>query len=637
MQGLLENSIYKKYRELILMAMDIFLVVLSLCLSVFLKFDFQFSSFRSIGLRIISRYVLLVLAVYISAFLAFQVHKSLWSYIGIQELLSIAYAVICATIVLVAGVIAANMDVRFASISITMGLLSLSLMLNVRVFYRILKDRSGRREKANSLIVGAGDGGYLMLKELEKNTRHNAYIVGFADDRKAGNIISGKRVLGKIREIPDLVRRYHVTKIFIAIPSLNQSELRRIIDICQTTGAEIKLLQMGDSIVVDPNANAIYPIKPLSINDLLGRGEANLDVGQISSYITGKAVLVTGAGGSIGSVLVKQILRFKPSKVVLLDFYENNMYELEQELKMSKAHGYIDQGVQIISEVASIREASELNALFQAHQPNVVFHAAAHKHVPLMEHSPREAVKNNIFGTRNVIDASLLCGAERFILISTDKAVKAANVMGATKRIAEMIMQSYAKQYPEMRMAAVRFGNVLGSSGSVVPLFEKQIADGGPVTLTHKDVERYFMTIPEAAQLVMQAGSFAGQGEIFVLEMGEPVRILELAEKMIRLSGYEPYKDIDIVEIGLRPGEKLSEELAFSEEQLEDTPNPSIYKAHPLDILESQFERNLSILECLCKTTESEDCLRESVFLIARGEPLEMQADVISAVGSNTL
>jgi FlaA1/EpsC-like NDP-sugar epimerase len=460
-----------------------------------------------------------------------------------------------------------------------------------------------------------------MLKELEKNAKHRARTVGFVDDRRKNNIISGKRVLGTTEQIPSLIRKHRIKKVFIAMPSAAKEEIRRIVGICQGCSVETKIMQQSEFTALGQDRSEEgYPIMPVSIYDLLGRGEIDLNVEEISSYLTARTVLVTGAGGSIGSALCKQIVRFRPQKLVLFDFYENNMYSLEQELAIAKLHGFISPDLEIVSEVGSVREKDLLLSVFMQHKPNVVFHAAAHKHVPLMEHSPREAIKNNVFGTKNVIEASLEAGSERFILISTDKAVKPANVMGASKRMGELVMQSFAAT-SAMSMAAVRFGNVLGSSGSVIPLFEKQIAQGGPLTLTHRDVERYFMTIPEAAQLVMQAGSFAAHGEIFVLDMGEPVRILDLAEKMIRLSGYVPYDEIDIVEIGLRPGEKMHEELSLFEEDLIPTSNKAIHAAQPVLLPEGLLEESLNELSSLLRSGALNEELRNALLAMANGTP----------------
>jgi len=338
-----------------------------------------------------------------------------------------------------------------------------------------------------------------------------------------------------------------------------------------------------------------YPIEDISIEDLLGRGEIKLDQDEVRSYITNKIIAVTGAGGSIGSELCRQIIRFKPKQLIMIDINENALYMLEQEFNRNKVHGKMDGSIDVLSFIASIRDFSAIHQIFKEQKPDVVYHAAAHKHVPLMETRPQEAIKNNVFGTNNVINACIKNEVSRFIMISTDKAVNPTNVMGATKRMTEMILQANGNN-GVTKMAAVRFGNVLGSNGSVIPIFKKQIEEGGPVTITDKNIIRYFMTIPEAAQLVLQAGYYADKGEIFVLDMGEPVKILDLAEKMIRLSGYKPYEDIDIVEIGLRPGEKMFEELHLRGEITSKTKNDLIFVNQAIDIRKDSINEYLAAL-----------------------------------------
>ncbi|MCL1802175.1 MAG: polysaccharide biosynthesis protein [Eubacteriaceae bacterium] len=607
---------FRKHRMLVLFGIDLMLVSFSLALSVLIKFDFMFASIRkNIGFYVLLRFTASALASYTAFFLAFSIHRSLWSYIGMREVANIALAAVASTTAISLLIPVLGIDRQFVSIAIIMGLVSLSLMLNVRALYRALKGRFEKRGE-NSLIVGASDGGYLMLKELEKNKKHDAYIVGFIDDSRVRSIVAGKKVLGCIDEIPGIINKYAIKKVFIAMPNATQKEINHILSSCQKRSVEIKIMKEAELLAQDTDSPHAYPIKPANISDLLGRGELDLDISQISSYLTQKTILVTGAGGSIGTALVKQALKFSPEKIVLLDFYENSVYSLEQEIMQAKIHGLISDRIEICSEIANIRESSVLSRIFNAHSPDVVFHAAAHKHVPLMEHCPAEAIKNNVFGTINAIEASIKSGAERFIFISTDKAVNAANAMGATKRIAEMVMQKYAAS-SRTKMAAVRFGNVIGSNGSVIPLFEKQIAEGGPITLTHRDVERYFMTIPEAAQLVVQAGSYANKGEIFVLDMGESVKIADLAEKMVRLSGFVPYEDIDIIEIGLRPGEKISEELYLTEEGLCATANPSIFMASPLELAPGTVDEMLRALEAILRSNENSAGISKRIVDIA--------------------
>jgi len=517
-----------------------------------------------------------------------------------REAALMAISVIAASFAIIVIILLTSQKLFLVSITIIAGLLCISLMLNVRVMYRLLYQKKDARLIKNALIVGAGDGGYLLLKELEHNPKYRAKVIGFVDDAKVKKVVSGKNVLGDTYQLPKLIDKYDIKVVYIAIPSAAKSDIKRIVTLCHGSSGsvEVKIMQKEDIRIVDNSIANTNPVKPVSISDLLNRGEVNLNVEQILSYIEDKVVLVTGAGGSIGSEICRQLVKFAPKKLVMLDIYENNLYDLDQELKRRKTQGLISENTELITVITSVRDKEALKSVFEEYHPHAVYHAAAHKHVPLMENSPLEAIKNNVFGTRNVADCAVEYEAERFILISTDKAVNPTNVMGATKRMAELIMQSRARssRNTKTRMAAVRFGNVLGSNGSVVPLFEKQIAEGGPVTLTHRNIERFFMTIPEASQLVLQAGYYAKGGEIYILDMGEPVRILDLAEKMIRLSGYVPYEDIDIVEIGLRPGEKMYEELNLPDERMYKTDNNMINVCEPIGLTEDVVNELLALL-----------------------------------------
>ena len=609
------KNIYKKYREVVLMITDMSLALFSLAVAIFLKVDLDWREYLDLGKAYMVQYIAVFFITYFLSFLLFRVHKGLWSYIGIKEMMTIAVSVIASCFIQIIYTVFIAKSYTLVSITIISGLLCFSAMINIRALYRSWKSMNEKNIFLdNALIIGAGDGGYLMLKEVEKNKRFNANVIGFVDDVRKNMRVSGKKVLGTTYQLPKLVEKYAVKKVYIAIPSASRDDLNRIISICQSCGVEIKIMKQSDSMVIDPDVQT-FPIHSVSINDLLGRGEVKLNIEEISSYLTSKTVLVTGAGGSIGSVLCRQIIRFKPEKIVLVDIYENSMYELEQELLRGRMQGLISKDIEVCTAVASVRDSQSAERLFEEHRPQVVFHAAAHKHVPLMEGSPLEAIKNNVFGTKNIIEVSMKYGAERFILISTDKAVNPVNVMGATKRMAELVMQSYAGK-TDMKMAAVRFGNVLGSNGSVIPLFEKQIADGGPITITHRDVERYFMTIPEAAQLVMQAGSYADKGEIFVLNMGEPVKILSLAEKMIILSGLTPYEDIDIVEIGLRPGEKMYEELHMNEEIIISTQNRSINISKPVSLKDFDLQSKLDEMKQLISENADNAYVKEALLRI---------------------
>ena len=529
------------------------------------------------------------------SFLSFSIYKSLWKYIGPMEAIRITISVGTATMIAIAMSIMIGIPSYYVSMIFTTGLLTTLLMFVVRSAYRLKRRNvlSSKKEK-NAIIIGAGDGGYVLLKEITQNQKFENNIVGFIDDQKYNKIVSGYKVLGSTYDLPKIVDKYKIETAFIAIPSASKSEIVRISDLCSSLNLNVKIMKQSDSFIGDAKEKEQFPVENISIEDLLGRGEIKLDQHEISNYLTNKTIAITGAGGSIGSELCRQISKFKPLKIVMIDMNENYLYMLEQELNRNLQNR--DEHIEIISYIASIREFNEIDEIFASIKPDVVYHAAAHKHVPLMETRPQEAIKNNVFGTNNVITACIKNKIPRFIMISTDKSVNPTNVMGATKRMTEMILQANGNN-GVTKMAAVRFGNVLGSNGSVIPIFKKQIEEGGPITITDKNIIRYFMTIPEAAQLVLQAGYYADKGEIFVLDMGEPVKILDLAEKMIRLIGLKPYEDIDIVEIGLRPGEKMFEELILDGESSAKTKNNLIFKTNIMDINKSDVDNKLNLLQ----------------------------------------
>lgn len=599
LERIFNNSIYKKHRELLLCAIDLCVVLISFLLSYWINIEFKLPNFYRFYVSEVMLAILTVLVVYCISFFVFKIYKSLWKYVGPIETIRIGFSVIFASVVLFIIAIVFHVDRIFLSVIITGGLLTSLLMFNMRVCYRLyrratLKSSVGTE---NAIIIGAGDAGYILVKELTQNDKFNVNVVGFVDDKRTDNVISGYKVLGDTYDIPDIVRKYDVKTAFIAIPSATKDDIRRIYDLCQSAKVETKIMKEGDNLLDDElNVTKKYPVQDISIEDLLGRGEIHLEQSEIKSYLTGKKIVVTGAGGSIGSELCRQIVRFKPKQLIMIDINENSLYMLEQEFNRNRTHGTLDPSIEIVSLIASIREYKAINEIFKEKQPDVVFHAAAHKHVPLMETRPMEAIKNNVFGTNNVINACIKNKVSRFIMISTDKAVNPTNVMGATKRMTEMILQANGNN-GVTKMAAVRFGNVLGSNGSVIPIFKRQIAEGGPVTITDKNIIRYFMTIPEAAQLVLQAGFYADKGEIFVLDMGKPVKILDLAEKMIRMSGFKPYKDIDIVEIGLRPGEKMFEELKLDGETTTRTKNNLIFKNNVMTISKEDVTERLQQLD----------------------------------------
>ena len=616
---LFKNPIYKYHRELLLWGIDIFIVLVSFFLAYWIKIDFEIPDFDYFNFPKAILSITTLVFVYSVSFRLFRIHKSLWKYIGQVEAYRIGMSVLCSSVGLLVCVLVSHIERFYLGIVVTGGLLSTLMMFNVRLIYRTYRKHLNRSEvaKRNALIIGAGDGGYLMLKELTQNEKYNVNVVGFIDDKKIGSVISGYKVLGDTYDIPSAVSKYDVQCAFIAIPSADKENIRRIYDICQSVKLETKIMKDTHDILDDSLKPKNIPLHDISIEDLLGRGEVHLDQSEIKSYLTDRIVAVTGAGGSIGSELCRQIVRFKPKKLVMIDINENYLYMLEQEFNRNRTHGLMDKDIEIVSIITSIRDFTALTDVFKKYQPEVVFHAAAHKHVPLMETRPMEAIKNNVFGTNNVIKACIKNKVSRFIMISTDKAVNPTNVMGASKRMTEMILQANGNN-GVTKMAAVRFGNVLGSNGSVIPIFKGQIAEGGPVTITDKNIIRYFMTIPEAAQLVLQAGFYADKGEIFVLDMGQPVKILDLAEKMIRLSGYKPYEDIDIVEIGLRPGEKMFEELRLDGETTTRTKNNLIFKNNVMDITMEEINEKLKELSEVINEEASNEKIKECILRLIK-------------------
>ena len=445
--------------------------------------------------------------------------------------------------------------------------------------YRNVKlGKQGRKLARRTLLIGAGDAASTLLHEQFKSPSPEMNIICCVDDapEKQGRYIMGIQIMGTTEDIPELVERCEIETVLLAIPTMDEENKRRVLSICNRTKCNVKILPDIVKMITD-GKDLASRIRDVKVEDLLGRDEVQLS-STITQFVGGKRVMVTGGGGSIGSELCRQIASCRPEMLIIVDIYENSAYAIQQELRRKYGSEF-----QLEVLIASVRDSKKIDALFEAYRPQLVFHAAAHKHVPLMEDSPEEAVKNNVFGTYNTAVAADKYGAERFVLISTDKAVNPTNVMGATKRVCEMIVQAMA-QKSGTRFAAVRFGNVLGSNGSVIPLFKDQIACGGPVTVTHPDIVRYFMTISEAVSLVLEAGAMATGGEIFVLDMGKPMRILDLAENLIKLSGFIPYKDIQIVFTGLRPGEKLFEELLMDEEGLQKTANRKIYIGAPLEL-----------------------------------------------------
>ena len=617
MDRLFSSKIYINHRFKLIMLLDLLTVALGVVASIFLgKASDPFAMLNGHYIEILE-FLVISLVIYTISFYLFGTNKSLWSYLGVNEIVSICISVVLGD--LLTSILYQYMlpdtfsNVRFAIFS---PLLIIAGMMFTRMLYRALREREAGRSGAstykNTFIIGAGDAGYILLKELSKNNIFRANVVGLIDDNRKNSVISGITVVGTTYEILKLIPKYEVEQVFLAIPSISAYNKNRILNVLKEADVSVKVMSSG--VAVEDGESISKHLKDVSIEDLLGRGEVKLSQGEIRSYIRGKSILVTGAGGSIGSQIVREIFKFKPSQLVLVDVNENALYMLERDLDFEKSHSKDYDDINYISEIVSIREKEALAEVFDKYKPSVVFHAAAHKHVPLMERRPQEAIKNNVFGTKNVMDVAIEKEVERFIMISTDKAVNPTNAMGASKRLTEIILQSKGNKY-KTKFAAVRFGNVLGSNGSVIPIFKEQIKKGGPITITHRNIIRYFMTIPEAAQLVLQAGYYASEGEIFLLDMGEPVKIIDLATNLIKLSGLEPYKDIDIEEIGLRPGEKMYEELSLDYESSEKTDNQMIYKNTTLDIDVEELDKKLVELKSMLGHSTNEE-IRSKLFEI---------------------
>ena len=507
-----------------------------------------------------------------------------------------------------------------------------------RVAWRMFRDSylspGLRTSKRRTLIVGAGSAGVLIAKELRQSVQSELYPVAFIDDdcTKWKLEVMGLVVLGGRDKIPEVVKEYDIEKVIIAIPSASWSEIAKIIDICKNTGANVKILpRYGDLISKKFSINLI---REVSIDDLLGRDSVRLDIEVIAEYLTGEVVLITGAGGSIGSELCRQVSAFRPRKLLLLGHGENSIYNIEQELRKNFPN------LNPIPIIADIQDKQRLREVFEIFHPSIIFHAAAHKHVPLMEFNPIEAVKNNLLGTKNVADCARIYGASRFVMISTDKAVNPTSIMGTTKRAAEMYIQGLSKN-SQTKFTAVRFGNVLGSRGSVIPLFKSQIREGGPVTVTHPEMTRFFMTIPEASQLVIQAGAFARGGEVFILDMGEPIKITDLANDLIRLSGLEPERDIKIMYTGIRPGEKLYEEILTNEEGISTTKHNRIFIGKPGEFSWDELQFMVRKLEkvitnqALNRTEEVMDLLKQIVPTYQKASEKSKAIEYTTAKGSN--
>lgn len=601
-------------RRTFLILSDILIFAISSFLSLWIRFEFSFSALNESDFLLNMLKLLPVTAlVAVAIYALFGLYKSLWQFAGELEIVRTLLA--CATVSVIQTTTQFICSLPIPRSFVLLNFMFLSgMMLGFRMSYRLVrymrytKNIFRGKETRRTMIIGAGDAGALVVRELHRSSHSTNHVVCFVDDNRAkvGKSIYGIPVVGTTSEVENIASKYRVEDIIFAIPTASSVRKREILSICQKTGCELRTLP-GIYQLVNGEVG-IQKIRKVEIEDLLARDSIKVNIDEIVGYVNDKVVLVTGGGGSIGSELCRQIAEHGPKKLIIFDIYENNAYAIEQELR--RKNPYLDLTVLI----GSVRDDKRVNDVFEEYHPDIIYHAAAHKHVPLMETSPCESIKNNVFGTWNVANAADKIGAEKFILISTDKAVNPTNIMGASKRLCELIIRDVAAR-SDTKYACVRFGNVLGSNGSVIPLFKKQIEQGGPVTVTHRDIIRYFMTIPEAVSLVLQAGAYADDGEIFVLDMGEPVRIDDLARNMIKLSGFEPDVDIAIEYTGLRPGEKLFEELLMAEEGLRKTENDMIFIGQLENIDIAWFESKLRELKIACDANDMSirDLVRELV------------------------
>ncbi|HJA11733.1 MAG TPA: polysaccharide biosynthesis protein [Candidatus Mediterraneibacter merdipullorum] len=570
-------------RAIMLAAADALIVILSAVLSLKLRFNFYTVPDLFWDPLFYCIPVDIVIAVCVLRF--FRLYNRVWSYASVEESISIFKASVCIEFLFIVYRTLFQIPTP-RSFYIFDGVLIFLLFLAARFSRRIQKQllpgKTTDRVRKRTMLVGAGSAASILIQETQRDSNSERNIVCIVDDNKnkKGKYLRNVPIVGAREDIPSMVQRYKIDEIIIAIPSATGEDIKGILEFCHETNAQVRILPAIAKGFTESVAGLVREVR---YEDLLGRAPVKVNQTGIGEFIGGKTVLVTGGGGSIGSELCRQIVKYKPRRLIIFDIYENNAYDIQMELQ--RHYPELD----ITALIGSVRDYDRLEKMFREYRPQIIYHAAAHKHVPLMEVSPNEAIKNNCLGTLNVAKLADEYGAEKFTLISTDKAVRPTNIMGATKRICEMIIQSYAKKSAHTQYAAVRFGNVLGSNGSVIPLFLKQIDEGGPVTVTHKEITRFFMTIPEAVSLVLQASLFATGGEIFVLDMGKPVKIYELAENLIRMKGYKPNQDIMIEIVGLRPGEKLYEEILMDEEGLTKTANEMIFVGHPIAMDEDQF------------------------------------------------
>lgn len=581
------------HRRIVLFIIDIMTVCAAGIIPLWIRFELNYKDIPEVYLSSAWNFMVMNVVITLIVFYAFRLYHSLWAFAGTAEVQNILAACFLSAVLDFVGM--KILDYPIPRSYYFMYALVLTAMTTLSRFsYRILRGMhhkaQNRKNGTRVMIIGAGDAGNTVIKEIINSNYSTMIIKCIIDDNESkwGRFIQGIKIVGGRDKIVEYAALYGIDEIIIAIPSANRATMKALVEICKETSCKLRTLP-GIYQLVNGEVN-ITKLRDVDVEDLLGRDPIKVDLESILNYVKDKTVMVTGGGGSIGSELCRQIAGHRPRRLIIVDIYENNAYEIQQELK------YKYPRLDLVVLIASVRNTNRMNSIMQEYRPDIIYHAAAHKHVPLMEVSPNEAIKNNVFGTWKTAQAAVQNGVRKFVLISTDKAVNPTNIMGASKRICEMIIQTYNRHY-ETEFVAVRFGNVLGSNGSVIPLFKKQIAAGGPVTVTHPDIIRYFMTIPEAVSLVLQAGVYAKGGEIFVLDMGEPVKILDLAKNLIRLSGYKLDEDIRIEFTGLRPGEKLYEELLMSEEGLTDTENKLIHIGKPIEFDESQFYVQLNNLK----------------------------------------